>query len=341
VGLKQLNYHTLFVAIIGILLTCPLAMANPATASSKTPDLSPYADLTLNVHWDSTYQDLAPADLSDISLASGAQSFHLAFITDAGTCEPAWGGQATYAVKTAWGKRMIDKMHSNKLDVIISFGGATGNDISLACSPTELVNAYEKVITTYQANAIDFDIENGTANVANIMIALKQIQRLHPMLPISFTLPVMPEGLTDTGKDIIKIAASHDIRFAVNIMAMDYGPSYQNDMGQYATLAATHLFDFLKSLYPQKADSAIWQMVEVTPMIGVNDVSIEHFTLQNVDTLTQFAKEKGLGKLSFWSISRDFSCGDKTTNTNCSGDNLQTKPYEYTKRLMKYSNLQS
>ena len=44
-------------------------------------------------------------------------------------------------------------------------------------------------------------------------------------------------------------------------MAMDYGPAYKNSMGQYAIQAATNLFDFLKKLYPEKADSALWQMV--------------------------------------------------------------------------------
>ncbi|MDR3478805.1 MAG: chitinase [Gammaproteobacteria bacterium] len=314
-------------------------MAALSIEPTQTYTVSPYADLTLNVHWDATQKDLAPADLSEISQASSANSFHLAFITDAGTCDPAWGGQAAYAVNTAWGKRMIDTMHSNKLNVVIAFGGATGNDISLACSTTQLVSAYEKVINTYQADAIDFDIENGTANIEKIMTALKQIQHSHPNLPISFTLPVMPEGLASVGREAIKTAASNDLDFTVNIMAMDYGPSYNGDMGQYAIVAATNLFDFLKSLYPQKTNDRIWHMIEVTPMIGVNDVSTEQFTLQNVDTLSQFAKQKGLKSLSFWSLSRDFPCADKWTNTNCSSNNLQTNAYEYTRQFMKQTAL--
>jgi chitinase len=298
-------------------------------------NFSPYADVTINAHWDPQYQDMEPMDLAAISQSTGINNYHLAFITDAGTCSPAWGGQSSYSVSNGWGAHLTDKMRTHSIGYVISLGGASGNDLSMACSESQLVSSFEHILQTYQPQGLDFDIENGTANVVKLMSALKQLQNAHPNLKISFTLPVLPEGLTTAGEDVVKQAKTADINYAINIMAMDYGPAYVNDMGQYAIQAATNLFNFLKGLYPTKSDAALWQMVEVTPMIGVNDVNVEQFTLGNVDTLRNFAQQNHLGTLSIWSIARDNPCSDKWASPICSGNNLQSKPYEFSERFMK------
>lgn len=308
---------------------------NHKAASFHPSHYSPYADITLNVHWDSQTQNLEPVNLAPISQQTGIKSYHLAFITDAGACNPAWGAQATYSVKTSWGKNLTDKLRSNGISYIVSFGGASGFDISKACTETQLFAAYEQVINTYEPIGLDFDIENGTADVAKIMLVLKKIQAAHPNLKLSFTLPVLPEGLAAPGQDVVNQAKAAGLNFAVNIMAMDYGPAYAGDMGQYAIQAANNLFTFLKNLYPQKADAAIWKMIEVTPMIGVNDVNIEQFTLANADALRTFAKQNNLGGLSIWSIARDNPCADTFASTNCSGNNLQSKPYEFSEHFLR------
>lgn len=295
---------------------------------------SPYADVTINTHWDSQYQAMEPMDLVAISQASGIHDYHLAFITDSGSCQPAWGGQSSYAVSTGWGSHLTSKMHANSIHYTISFGGASGSDISMSCNESQLISTFENILITYQPSGLDFDIENGSANVAKLMQALKQFQNKHPNIQISFTLPVLPEGLTGAGQEVINLAKANNLNYSVNIMAMDYGPSYVNAMGQYAIQAATNLFTFLKGLYPEKSDMALWQMVEVTPMIGVNDVSVEQFTLYDVDTLLQFAKKNKLHSLSMWSISRDNPCIDKWASPICSGNNLQAKPYEFSRRFM-------
>lgn len=303
-------------------------------AKDQAMVFSPYADLTINAHWDSQYQDMEPMDLAAISQISGINNYHLAFITDAGTCNPAWGGQLSYSVNDGWGKHLTDKMRANAISYTVSFGGASGNDISMACSESQLVTALEQTLTTYQPQGLDFDIENGSANVGKLMTALKQVQHTHPNLKVSFTLPVLPEGLTASGQDVVNQAKAAALNYSVNIMAMDYGPGYVNDMGQYAIQAATNLFTFLKELYPTKPDSELWQMVEVTPMIGVNDVNVEQFTLENVDTLRNFAHKNNLGSLSLWSVARDNPCADKWASPICSGNNLQSKPYEFSQRFM-------
>ncbi|EKD53727.1 MAG: hypothetical protein ACD_60C00159G0007 [uncultured bacterium] len=310
-----------------------IAAINLVTPAFAAVHFSPYADLTINAHWDSHYQDMEPMDIT----VSGAHSYHLAFITDAGACLPAWGGQSSYAAnkEIAWGSHLTDKMRTNNIKYIISLGGATGNDLSKACSETQLMNVYEQIIQTYQPEGLDFDIENGTADVKKVMVVLQKIQSTHPTLSFSFTLPVLPEGLTAAGQDIVNQATAAHLNYSVNIMAMDYGPAYTNDMGQYAIQAATNLFEFLKTLYPEKTDANLWQMVEVTPMIGVNDVNVEQFTLTNVDTLRNFANQNNIGGLSMWSVARDNPCADKWASPICSGNNLQSKPYEFSERFMQ------
>ncbi|MHB1949603.1 MAG: chitinase [Gammaproteobacteria bacterium] len=319
-----------------VIITASITLSQTAfSAASNSDFFSPYADLTINTHWDSQYQDMEPMDLSMVSQESGITSYHLAFITDAGSCAPAWGAQSAYSIDKSWGVHLTEKLRAKNISYIIAFGGASGNDLSMACSDIQLVKAYEDIIKIYKPQGLDFDIENGTANVAKIMHALQQIQKQHPELKISFTLPTLPEGLTREGENVVIQAKSAGLKFAVNIMAMDYGPSYVKDMGVYAEQAGKNLFRFLLSLYPEKLSRDIWKMVEITPMIGVNDVSVEEFTLQNVDTVRGFAQMNLIGGLSMWSVARDKPCADKWASPICSGNNLQSKPYEYAQRFMK------
>lgn len=300
-----------------------ILLANPL------PLLSPYVDFTLNTYWDQQTQDLVPMDLHSIAAQQGIKSYQIAFITDSSHCEPAWGGQQAYSLQKQWGKKEIDQLHQQGVRVVASFGGANNNDISMNCDSNQLLHVYNNSINLYQLDGLDFDIENGSANVAKIIQALQVIQSQYPKLKFSFTLPVMPEGLTAEGKGIITAAKDAGLVFHVNIMAMDYGPTYSGDMGDYAMQAATSVHKFLASIYPNTQAQKLWQMIEVTPMIGVNDVNTEQFSLADADQLKQFAAKKQLGGLSFWSLNRDKPCADILANNHCSGNHLQTQDYEF------------
>ncbi|TAL66109.1 MAG: chitinase [Legionella sp.] len=319
-----MRYSQILSTINGLLLS-----TNVIAASL----FSPYVDLTLNTHWEQQTQNLEPMDLATPAQALGLKAYRLAFITDSGQCEPAWGGQQAYSLQKLWGKRQIDQLATQGTGINVSFGGANNNDISLRCDTNQLITIYNQVIEQYHADSLDFDIENGTANIAKILQALKVIQTQHPEIKISFTLPVMPEGLTSDGQNIVAAAKDAELQFHVNIMAMDYGPTYNGDMGAYAIDAATNLHVFLQTLYPNQSPEALWQMVEITPMIGVNDVSSEQFTLKNADQLKQFANENQIGALSMWAFTRDKPCADKWANARCSGNNLQSHDYEFIEHL--------
>jgi chitinase len=311
-----------------------LGLTTTAFSATGTNNFSPYADITLNTYWDSHYQDLEPANLLEISQTSGVAHFHLAFITDAGHCTPAWASQAAYSVDTKWAAHLTDQLRSHGIGYTVSFGGASGADLSAACDSQQLVTALLNVIQTYQPTGLDFDIENGTANVPKLMTALKQVQNLHPKMMISLTLPTLSSGLTAREQAILAEAKSQQLEYVVNIMAMDYGPDQIGNMVDYAIQAASRLFALLKTMYPEKSDAMIWKMIEVTPMIGVNDIAAEQFTLADADTLRTFADKNQLAGLSMWAINRDHACSDQWANIKCSGNNLQTRDYEFSERLM-------
>jgi len=107
-------------------------------------------------------------------------------------------------------------------------------------------------------------------------------------------------------------------------MAMDYfDPSldYHGRMGDYAIQAARATHHQLTRLYPGKSDVAVWRMVGVTPMIGINDDNEEIFTTRDARQLTAFAKQRRLGRLAMWSANRDRPCPTPTSwaSNDCSG----------------------
>ncbi|MFI6016195.1 cellulose binding domain-containing protein [Streptomyces sp. NPDC051287] len=275
---------------------------------------APYVDTSLYPAFDL----LAAAD------ATGVKNYNLAFVTDGGGCTPKWGGVSDLSSDGV--AAQIGSLRAKGGDVRVSFGGASGSELATTCSSADaLATAYGKVVDAYKLTKVDFDVEGGalpntTANT-NRAKAIAKLQASHPDLDVSFTLPVMPEGLTQDGVNLLSDAKANGVKIAnVNIMAMDYGPSYNGDMGTYAIQAATATQAQVKSVLGL-SDAAAWKTVAVTPMIGVNDVSAEVFTVDDATQLVDFAKSKGIGWLSMWSATRDKQCagGAKpTADATCS-----------------------
>jgi chitinase len=180
------------------------------------------------------------------------------------------------------------------------------------------------------------------AKLQRMMSAIKTIKANNQNIPISFTLPVLPEGLVPgVGHNVIvqaQIAGLKD--YGVNIMAMDYGNYYnQKTMGEYAIDALTATFSQLKALYPTQSDDVLWSRLEVTPMIGLNDTIPQNFSLNDVDIVKEFAHEKGLRMLSIWSLTRDKPCNHTYASPLCSSQNPvtgepnQSQDYEFSLRF--------
>ncbi|MFE6826086.1 cellulose binding domain-containing protein [Streptomyces sp. NPDC057690] len=285
----------------------PSTSASTGTGTTASAGFAPYVDTSLYPAFDL---------LAGVS-ATGVKDYNLAFVTDGGGCTPKWGGVTDLASDGV--AAQIGALRAKGGDVRVSFGGASGSELATTCSSADaLAAAYGKAVDAYRLTKVDFDIEGGalpdTAANARRAQAIAKLQQQHPDLNVSFTLPVMPEGLTQDGVNLLAGAKSAGVGIdTVNIMAMDYGPAYSGDMGTYAEQAATATQAQVKSVLGL-SDSAAWKAVGVTPMIGVNDVTSEIFKVDDATQLVAFAKAKGLGPLSMWSATRDKQCAGGAKN---------------------------
>ncbi|MDN3022656.1 cellulose binding domain-containing protein [Streptomyces sp. S.PB5] len=285
----------------------PTATSSTGTGTTTGAGFAPYVDTSLY-----------PAfDLVASAAATGVKDYNLAFVTDGGGCTPKWGGVTDLGSDAV--AAQIGALRAKGGDVRVSFGGAAGSELATTCSSADaLAAAYEKVVAAYDLTKVDFDVEGGalpnaSANTIRAK-AIAELQRNHPDLDVSFTLPVMPEGLTQDGVNLLSNAKANGVAIdTVNIMAMDYGPAYSGDMGTYAEQAATATQAQIKSVLGL-SDTAAWKAVAVTPMIGVNDVTTEIFKVDDATQLVNFARSKGLGWLSMWSATRDKQCSGGAKN---------------------------
>lgn len=303
---------------------------------------APYVDMTLYPMY----------DLATVAQSQGLRYFTLAFVVADANQQPAWGGYSAYGVgdggefDTAM-KAQIAAVRELGGDVMVSFGGAANQELAeVITDPTALKAAYRKVIDTYKLTNLDFDIE-GAAQTNREAIdrrsqVLKELQEEYAAdgktLSIRLTLPVLPTGLTDNGLYVVGSALRYGVDLkGVNLMAMDYGdsaaPNPQGKMGDYAIQAATSTFNQLKGLYgPEKSDAQVWSLVGVTPMIGMNDVQSEIFDQQEARELYQFAQQRKLGLLAFWSLHRDRQNPNGAINyVEITSSSISQSPFEFSR----------
>ncbi|MDH6434602.1 hypothetical protein M2158_003079 [Streptomyces sp. SAI-144] len=313
----------------------PEPTSTPTPTSTASPSVStgfaPYVDTSLHPAFDL----LASAE------STGVKNYNLAFVTDGGGCTPKWGGVTDLASDAV--AQQIGALRAKGGDVRVSFGGASGSELATTCSSADaLAAAYGKVVDAYGLTKVDFDVEGGalpnTAANTRRAQAIAKLQSGHPGLDVSYTLPVMPEGLTQDGVDLLANAKSNGVEIdTVNIMAMDYGPAYSGDMGTYAEQAAAATQAQVKGVLGL-SDSAAWNAVAVTPMIGVNDVASEIFKVDDASQLVTFAKAKGLGGLSMWSATRDKQCsGGAKPSADATCSSIVQDAFAFSKAFAAYN----
>ncbi len=265
-------------------------------------------------------------NLSMLADELGLKYFTLAFVLDGGNCQPRWGGS------TQLGQYFllqdIERLREQGGDVIVSLGGAGGNELGLTCPDVEtLTAAYQRVIDTLEVTHLDFDIEGDEIrdpeSIARRSEAIASLQSTNENLVVSFTLPVIPTGLTNEGIAVLQSAIDHGVMIdIINLMTMNFGESFPSDqMGENTIQAAHSLHEQLQALYPDADPDDLWGMIGLTPMIGINDVQAEIFTLEDASLVTEFAQTQGIGLLSIWSVDRDHECisGQAALMPTCSG----------------------
>lgn len=288
-----------------------LAATVSADAASTTV-LAPYfATWAFNDH---SYNAFS---LMDAKGKVGLKAATLAFIV-AGPSGCSWDdGGKTIDVAM---KSDIAKFQAAGGKVIVSFGGADGKYLEAACSAGQMSALIDGLIQRHAIRDLDFDVEgsqlsNGALNkVRNA--AIKTLQAKYPDLSISFTLPVMPEGMDSTAVNLVKGAVAAGVKVSVvNVMAMDYG--YNGDMGRFAIQAAQNTAKQLASVYPGKSNAQLLAMVGITPMIGHND-DPGVFTVSHAKAVATFAKDNHVPRLAYWDFQRDATgpSGDQGSGSN-------------------------
>ncbi len=297
--------------------TTPPATSNP---SSGNVLVAPYVDMGLLSNGSTT--------LAQLGSGGNVKSFSLAFVTSVG-CKASW-----FNAFDPRQKQFADQIAAVRAaggDVKVSFGGATGIELAQACTSVAALQAeYQAVVSAYGLKFIDLDIEGAAVadptTIARRSTALAALQKANPGLKISLTLPVLPEGLTADGVNVVKSAKDAGVALdLVNIMAMDYGRAGQ-DYGNLAIQAVKSTKDQIKSLYGN-SDAAAFQMVGVTPMLGVNDDQ-GIFGLSDARDLVAFANSSHLGYMSFWEMNRDKNA---CTGALFQCTNVSQSPFEFSK----------
>jgi hypothetical protein len=224
---------------------------------------------------------------------------------------------------------------------IVSTGGAAG---TFTCGSDGGMNTFLSRWASPNLVGIDFDIEAGqtSAIINDLLLRARSSHAQNAGLRFSLTLATLAnnEGATTarslgagvaesfnvygvTTLDAVKTVfgwsspATWPSYLTVNLMTMDYGAPGAGvcvvnagtcDMGQSAIQAAYNLHDKWGVPYAN---------IEVTPMIGGNDVSSEHFTLADVDTMSAFVLANGLSGVHYWSYDRDVDCPIGPASPTC------------------------
>lgn len=314
---------------------------NATTSQQSAPGhawgvpFAPYVDVTL---WPTP-------DLAKFHDESGASGFTLAFVNnnnwDLTKLDPCWGGYPDYSVSKSWGKDNIDALKAKGATPIISFGGESGTEIAaVAKDVKELTDAYAHIIDTYGVDHVDFDIEghaqNDLPSLERRSAAIAALQKIKPNLKVSFTLPVLPEGLVADGLRVLRSAATHGVQISlVNIMAMVF--YRQEDMGLLVRQAAEATHTQLEEFFPNETAHQRWGRLGVCPMIGMNnDKAI--FTLEHAEEFAQFATGHGMGSLTYWEANRDRNACLSEALYQCT--NVPQEPWDYARRFATHQTAQ-
>jgi len=193
----------------------------------------------------------------------------------------------------------------------------------------------EKFIHRYASAAllgVDFDIESTQtdANIRELVQRMKVAQVKWPQLRFSFTLATLAASdgkgasLNATGAAVVRALKDAGARgYFINLMVMDFGPATtancvvragRCDMAASARQAVMNLHSQFAIPLSQ---------IEVTAMVGVNDVEENVFTLEDARALAQFVRSSKLAGLHYWSLDRDKPCtgGATAVSPECSSLN--------------------
>jgi chitinase len=283
--------------------------------------LSAYKDVTVNLNWNTfvltTNVSGTTQSVASMLKATGVDTLSWGFAS--GEC----GAETWASVSPTDMAKNVAGFVQAGLKYIISTGGQAG---SFSCSSDAAFSTFVDRYHSALMLGVDFDIESGQSlSVITALVSrAKAAESKYPNLFWSFTLPsfggsanpILGSAGDFAVKEIKRIGL---VNYYVNPMTMDYGDATAAncvldstgkacDMGASAVRAATAI---------NQQYGVPLSRVMVTPMIGGNDVVDEVFTIADVTTLVNFARQNGLGGVHFWSLDRDKDCAPGSASNTC------------------------
>lgn len=258
-------------------------------------------------------------------------------------CVPSWGGyyRLDAAEATLELDRRIRQLRSTGGDVAVSFGGQAGTSLATGCTDEDrLRRAYADVVERYALTSIDLDVEGAALADAEgvrreaAAVAAVQADAAAAGRPLEvwLTLPVGRSGLTAAGQAAVRTTLAAGVDLAgVSGMTMDFGvvTGAGAPLADVVQEAAGALHRQVGGLWREAghglSDSQAWGRVGLTVMIGQSDVVGEVFTLADAARVNEVARERGVGRVSMWSLNRDATCTPPlpavltVVQTSCSG----------------------
>ena len=307
-------------------LLAPLWLAGCATPGAEPPAFihGPYKDLTIAIdrsnHVIATAVGGRAAAVTETLRPGSTLSWAFAI----GECgAETLGGLDAQQVADA----NIPAFNRAGIDYIVSTGGEGG---VFTCGSDAGMEAFIARYASPRLVGIDLDIEaRQTPEIVDALIQrVVAAQRRHPELRFSFTLPTQAASdgsrasLNAQGRSVLEAIRRHGLtRYTVNLMVMDYGPpSAANcvvgngvcDMGRSAIQAAENL---------HAVHAIPYRQIELTAMIGVNDVAANDFHVQDAEVIARYALKRGLAGVHFWALDRDTPCARPASGASpiCTG----------------------
>lgn len=198
----------------------------------------------------------------------------------------------------------------------LSFGGAAGTFAEIACKDdNQLFSMIERVMNEAGTRRLDFDVEGhqllnaeGNARRARVLARLKA---KYPDMYISISLPGWLQGFSADSMNLLRTTMSAGVKIdRIVAMSQSFGLENIRTMVSPSTVGQATIMTFraaatqVQSLYPYMSQDQVHAMMGITPMIGKNDDG-SVFTLDDAQTVANFAKNNGVGMISYWSFQRD------------------------------------
>ena len=311
-------------AALAVATLPPAAQAHDRHPPAARFVFSPYKDVTLSL--DGATHEIASAVSGTPSplivngrsaLPAGVNALTWAFAV--GECgEETWMGIDARKFAAA----NVPAFNAAGIDYIVSTGGAKG---VFTCASDAGMEAFIARYGSPQLIGLDFDIEGPQTQdqIDSLMQRIRTASEKHPQLRMSFTIATLAASdgsrgsLNATGERVLASLRRHGPKdYVINLMVMDYGPARpancvvaggRCDMAASALQAARNV--------SRKYGVPLSRM-ELTPMIGVNDVVENVFTLEDAKTLAGLVRKHRMAGLHFWSLDRDTPCGGGTNDVS-------------------------